>query len=1348
MTKLFFAKITLFIFVLFAFIGLQSQDDFASKEVKPSLGLGDGVFNYFGDVNSTGNHTSLLNQFGYEFHVARKLSNYSDLGFSFLTGTIIGNERSIERNLNFRTDIYSISVYGSFNLDYLLNFSDVISPYFTIGFESFEYNNKGDLVDANGSLYHYWNDGTIRTISQNSLFSNQAELMQRDYSYETDLRAANLDGFGKYPQLAIAVPIGVGVNLNVSDRLSFKINSTFHYTFTDLIDNVSKNGSGIREGNKINDYFTFNSVSLHYDFLSSSSNKTSEGFAFPDYFNLDIDDEDGDGIFDGIDICPFTPPGVDVDQDGCPLDDDQDGVPNYRDKDRLTSEELYVNAKGQALIDDEIYHQYLQYIDSIDVPIEVLYRIAEKPEKAGNYRILLGEFSGEISEKLAEVFIAEGDVIGMLNRKGKTAFLTQKYGNISTAEERRDQLLEKGFPQATIVVWDKNDYFTLHEWKLLAKNELKDRFKDFYQNKEKLEGMYALKLGEIAVDAMAQDKAKFFEYEDVVVLKADSGKSDFVIGPFINKVEAKQYLQEVDRDKYPDAEVITVIKGKSKSVGIVVQDTEPIRPVGPDNWNKNRKQPKDNRLLDKLEGSLVIDFGKILDLEINKTINKIKSQIEVAEIKDTSGTITMITKKPQSDSYVKTIVDNFQIQGVQAKIKRVQDGQLILVDLSELVQKEQIDENPIPKTESLLAQIDTDSLAKVNANTTKSASSELYGKWQDVLSKVNGSFVIDFGKSDNQKIDKIQKELEEDMDIVEVMTINGENKLITPQAQYKVNAERIIKKLESKGIGAILVQVKDGELIPAKSIEELKSNEQPADIELKDKYDDFENNYVVKIGTIDEKTTLAERGKLINAPQSIQILKSNGTIDVISKSISENEEDAYQKKADHISVGFDSSKVAYFKDGKVEVIRKEELEGKYTVSMGSFKTNVTNDQVNNILSLPDIESIETHNPEMTTYVLGTYDSPEDAKKRVEDLVRKGLNPAIVKIKNGKIKELELNVVFDDIGIKKLTMLKENAKQVKTDEVVFRVQLGAYRSKIDMNIFQGVNTLSFPTSGGVTKYVTGSFITYQQAYIHKIDMRRMGFSGSFVVAYKDGKRIKVTDLVNQEKYKKVKESVSPIEKELDKINNEESSLKIKKLKSPEVSFKVQIGAYKGDEMADKLAQFSNLEMEVYGNYKRYISGDFQTYLEADNHKKEIVEKGFGEACVVAYNGGERVQTPGSKSNVITQDDLSNKVVEPKESSLIPTYQLSKVSIMVQVGLFRGEIPVELSERYAGLPDLTKQVTNYGVIRYMTGNFKNTSEAAAYKEELIKTGFPDAFLVAYYANQRVTMQEIVEILKELK
>lgn len=42
-------------------------------------------------------------------------------------------------------------------------------------------------------------------------------------------------------------------------------------------------------------------------------------------------DEDGDGVPDRKDKCPGTPPGVAVDENGCPLDRDGDGVPDYKD---------------------------------------------------------------------------------------------------------------------------------------------------------------------------------------------------------------------------------------------------------------------------------------------------------------------------------------------------------------------------------------------------------------------------------------------------------------------------------------------------------------------------------------------------------------------------------------------------------------------------------------------------------------------------------------------------------------------------------------------------------------------------------------------------------------------------------------------------------------------------------------------------------------------------------------------------------------------------------------------------------------------------------------------------------
>ena len=92
--------ILLFVFFTNAYAQPDLNDDksMVSKEFRPSIGLGMGVLNYYGEVNSNKNHGALQNQFGYTIHISRKINNSMDLGFSFLTGTILGNERSIDRN--------------------------------------------------------------------------------------------------------------------------------------------------------------------------------------------------------------------------------------------------------------------------------------------------------------------------------------------------------------------------------------------------------------------------------------------------------------------------------------------------------------------------------------------------------------------------------------------------------------------------------------------------------------------------------------------------------------------------------------------------------------------------------------------------------------------------------------------------------------------------------------------------------------------------------------------------------------------------------------------------------------------------------------------------------------------------------------------------------------------------------------------------------------------------------------------------------------------------------------------------------------------------------------------------
>ena len=57
-------------------------------------------------------------------------------------------------------------------------------------------------------------------------------------------------------------------------------------------------------------------------------------------------DSDGDGIDDNNDKCPNTPSGVQVDNQGCPLDADADGVPDYLDKCANSPSSAKVDASG------------------------------------------------------------------------------------------------------------------------------------------------------------------------------------------------------------------------------------------------------------------------------------------------------------------------------------------------------------------------------------------------------------------------------------------------------------------------------------------------------------------------------------------------------------------------------------------------------------------------------------------------------------------------------------------------------------------------------------------------------------------------------------------------------------------------------------------------------------------------------------------------------------------------------------------------------------------------------------------------------------------------------------------
>jgi hypothetical protein len=328
----------------------------------PVIGLAVGTMHFFGDVRNS-YPTPLSEKFGFRVNVSSPPFDRQRTfvaNFSLLFAEVTGNERSyldLERNLNFQSTINAFGVGIEYNFGHLIKkATPVLKPFISLGFEAFMFSAKGDLWSGN-EKYHYWSDGTIRNIPESDGTTLPGELLMRDWDYETDLREANLYGLGNYQQFSFAVPIDAGIDFNISERMKMRLGTSFHYTFTDLIDNVSQEGEGAA-ANAANDHFVYTYVGLHLD-LFSQARVRSEDLLFAELDDFDylmFEDEDGDGVVDGVDECLGTPEGVEVDSAGCAWDYDRDGVPDYMD-DEDSAPGAIVNDRGVEMSERELESQ-------------------------------------------------------------------------------------------------------------------------------------------------------------------------------------------------------------------------------------------------------------------------------------------------------------------------------------------------------------------------------------------------------------------------------------------------------------------------------------------------------------------------------------------------------------------------------------------------------------------------------------------------------------------------------------------------------------------------------------------------------------------------------------------------------------------------------------------------------------------------------------------------------------------------------------------------------------------------------------------------------------------------------
>ena len=344
----------------------STEDEFIFK---PQVSLGTGMLTFYGDIGS--NHQGyhpMVSRLATTLRLINPLNDFLDLGFYVLFGQISANERTLTRNLNFNSNITTGGVTINYNFNQFLRKGRNVEPYIHVGLESIEFLSKTDLQDANGNTYHYWSDGSIKDLAENDPNADNAIDLVRDYTYESDIREQNFDGFGKYQERTLGIPLELGANFHVGNKLKFRVGTAVHFTFTDLIDGVTNESVGNRIGDARNDKLLYTHIAMSYDFNIKSKKKPKFDVIDEDseqYYREDTIDSDGDMVVDHMDRCANTPTGVVVDELGCPLDDDLDGVANSFDDELLSKEGALVDMKGVTMTDDQHIENFRRYKDSI-----------------------------------------------------------------------------------------------------------------------------------------------------------------------------------------------------------------------------------------------------------------------------------------------------------------------------------------------------------------------------------------------------------------------------------------------------------------------------------------------------------------------------------------------------------------------------------------------------------------------------------------------------------------------------------------------------------------------------------------------------------------------------------------------------------------------------------------------------------------------------------------------------------------------------------------------------------------------------------------------------------------------
>ncbi|MFO0321447.1 MAG: hypothetical protein ACK504_03370 [Bacteroidota bacterium] len=296
--------------------------------------------------------------------------------------------------------------------------------------------------------------------------------------------------------------------------------------------------------------------------------------------------------------------------------------------------------------------------------------------------------------------------------------------------------------------------------------------------------------------------------------------------------------------------------------------------------------------------------------------------------------------------------------------------------------------------------------------------------------------------------------------------------------------------------------------------------------------------------------------------------------------------------------------------------------------------------------------------------------------------------------------------------------------VPSDEMTYLLSIGDVKSTV--------------LSDNSTIYTAGNYKDIDNAIKRRDEFRSEGNSGAQIGYYKDGNFIEIPD----------DQVVAFINEQFagnDELNKNGSSDEVdsdaNQFAKGDIVFRVQLGAYANRISKEVFKSAGNvLELMTGDNVYRYATKGYRTIQQAANIRADLVLDGYGDAFITAYKDGKRIPISQTKATMATKEK-ENIAEIPKFSSI----DKNQITFKIQLGSLVKAGNKNMDEKTKDISDVEKQSTISGMIRYTSGSFSDYKKAEAYKNKLAEEGFVEAFVIAVFKGEVISIQEAQELLK---